>query len=269
MKKLLLFLVATLGVSLAAMAQDVIVKKNAEEVQAKVKSIGLNEIMYLRWDNLDGPTYYIPKSEVFFIKYANGQKETFTDYVQTPAVSTPVKREAVKESFSKAKFQGYTYLGADFAGGLGGPSLDFSFGVRTSKCFYIGAGIGWHNVIGKVELGGYSDYYHDDYYDDDYYGDYSSEYYNSRATVWVPYLTFTSDIKAYIPTQNSDFFPRFDLSFGGTVDAIDALAGFYMSFGAAFDYRRFSFGIGYQMPVYANVILPLGYIRLGVRFGKR
>ena len=265
MKKLLLFLVATLGVSLSAMAQDVIVKKNAEEVQAKVKSIGLNEIMYLRWDNLDGPTYYIPKSEVFFIKYANGQKETFTDYVQTPAVSTPVKREAVKESFSKAKFQGYTYLGADFTSGLGGPSLDFTFGVRTSKYFYIGGGLGWHNIVGKATVETHSDYYYDDYYYDDYYSDYS----NYTTTVWVPYLTFTSDIKAYIPTNNSDFFPRLDLSFGGTVDTIDALCGLYMSFGAGFDYRRFSFGIGYQMPVYASIILPLGYIRLGVRFGKR
>ena len=37
MKKLLLVLVATLGVSLSAMAQDIIVLKNAEEVVAKFK----------------------------------------------------------------------------------------------------------------------------------------------------------------------------------------------------------------------------------------
>lgn len=259
MKKLLLVLVATLGVSLSAMAQDIIVLKNAEEVPAKVKSIGSQEIMYLRWDNLDGPTYIIPKSKVFFIRYANGQKETFTDYVQTPSVSTPVntpvEKVFVKEDFSKAKFQGYTYLGADFTGGLGGPSLDFSFGVRTSKRFYIGGGIGWHNLIGRMNVEYYNAYYN-------YYESYNT-------SVWLPYLTFTSDIKAYIPTNNPDSFLRFDLSIGGTVDAIDALAGLYMSFGAGFDYRRFSFGIGYQMPVYANVILPLGYIRLGVRFGKR
>jgi hypothetical protein len=238
MKKLLLFLVATLGVSLSAMAQDVIVKKNAEEVQAKVKSIGLNEIMYLRWDNLDGPTYYIPKSEVFFIKYANGQKETFANQVQIPSVSRSIKEDIAKDNFSKTKFQGYTYLGTDFNSLLGGPSLDFSLGARTSKYLYVGGGIGWHNIV------------YDDY-------------------IWLPYLTFTTDLKAYIPTKINAFYPRFDLSFGGTVAPMEAYGGLYLGFGAGFDYRRFSFGIGYQMPVYADAIIPLGYVRLGVRFGKK
>ncbi len=254
MKKLLLVLVATMGMSLSAMAQDVIVLKNAEEVQAKVKSIGLQDVVYLKWDNLDGPTYTLPKSEIFFIKYANGHKETFADQAQTSDTYRPVKRTFANEDFSKVKFQGYTYVGADFDSELGGPSLDFSFGARTSKYLYVGGGIGWHNLLYST-----SGYYYDSYYDNGYY-DY---------TIWMPYLTFTTDIKAYIPTNNSDFYPRLDLSFGGTVDAIDALAGLYLSFGAGFDYKRFSFGIGYQMPVYADVILPLGYVRLGVRFGKR
>lgn len=253
MKKLLLALVATMGMSLSAMAQDVIVLLNAEEVQAKVKSVGLQEIVYLKWNNLDGPTYTLPKSEIFFIKYANGQKETFANQAQVLATSQPIRKKAVTEDFSKVKFQGYTYLGADFNSVLGGPSLDFSFGARTSKCFYIGGGVGWHNLIGHV-----SGYYYYDYYDNGYY-DYA---------IWMPYLTFTSDLKAYIPTSG-EFYPRLDLSFGGTLDVIDTYAGLYLSFGAGFDYRRLSFGIGYQMPVYASIIMPLGYVRLGIRLGKR
>jgi hypothetical protein len=35
-----------------------------------------------------------------------------------------------------------------------------------------------------------------------------------------------------------------------------------------FDYSKFSFGIGYQMPVYAYWIVPQGYVRIGMRFGK-
>ena len=248
MKKVLLALLATMGVSLSAMAQDVIVLLNAEEVQAKVKSVGLQEVVYLKWNNLEGPTYTLPKSEIFFIKYANGQKETFSNQAQIPTTTYATRTKIVKEDFSKAKFQGYTYLGADFNGALGGPSLDFSFGARTSKCLYVGGCVGWHNLLGRVRR-----YYYNDYYD---------------YTIWVPYLTFTTDIKAYIPTRG-DFYPRLDLSFGGTVDVIDAYAGLYLSFGAGFDYRRFSFGIGYQMPVYADIIVPLGYVRLGVRFGKK
>ena len=241
--------------SLSAMAQDIIVLKNSNEIQAKIQSIGHNDITYFKWDNINGPSYTLSKSEILFIKYANGQKETFTNMETYQPVSIrPIRATKVyQEDYSKARFQGYSYLGADFNGGFGGPSLDFSFGVRTSKYFYIGGGIGWHNLIGTMYE------YYDDYYYDDYYYEY---------TAWMPYLTFTSDLKAYIPTRGY-FFPRLDLSFGGCVDATDALAGFYMSFGAGFDYRRFSFGIGYQMPIIADIIVPLGYVRLGVRFGKK
>lgn len=143
---------------------------------------------------------------------------------------------AVNNDFTKAKFQGYTYLGADFGSYMGGPSLDFSLGARATKHIYLGGGVGWHNLIA-----GYS---------------------------WMPYLTFTSDIKGYIPTKLNGFSPRVDLSFGGCVEASSGLGGFYMSCGAGFDYRRFSFGMGYQMPIIANLIFPLGYVRLGIRFGK-
>ena len=105
MKKLLLILVATMSVSLSAMAQDVIVLTNAEEVQAKVKSIGLQEVVYLKWNNLEGPTYTVPKSEIFFIKYANGQKDTFANQMQTSPIDLPAKRNVAKTDFSKTKFQ--------------------------------------------------------------------------------------------------------------------------------------------------------------------
>lgn len=250
MKKLLLTLVAVVGISLSANAQDVIVLRNADEVQAKVKSIGLQEVTYLKWDNLNGPTYTLPKSEIFFIKYANGQKESFVNQRQYSSAYRSVNKVVSKEDFSNMKFQGYAYLGADFNDWLGGPSIDFSFGARTSKYFYIGGGIGWHNLIGE-------DYSYNTYFD--YWESYS---------IWFPYLTFTSDIKVYIPTK-SNFYPRFDLSFGGTLDVIDAYAGLYLSFGAGFDYRRFSFGAGYQMPVYADSVIPQGYVRLGIRFGRK
>ena len=249
MKRFLLIAIASLGMSLSTMAQDIIVLKNSNEIQAKIQTIGHDDITYLKWDNINGPSYILSKSEIFFIKYANGQKDTFANmetYQSEPLRPIQAKRN-YQEEYTKAEFQGYSYLGTDFTSEFGGPSLDFSFGVRTSKYFYIGGGVGWHNLIGTIYYEGYYNYY---------------EY-----TAWLPYLTFTSDLKAYIPTHEH-FCPRLDLSFGGCVDAIDALAGFYMSFGAGFDYRRFSFGIGYQMPVIADEILPLGYVRLGVRFGK-
>ena len=77
MKRLLLVLVATMSVSLSAIAQDLIVLVNTEEIQAKVKSIGLQEVVYLKWNNLEGPTYALPKSEIFLSNMLMDKKRHF------------------------------------------------------------------------------------------------------------------------------------------------------------------------------------------------
>ncbi len=66
-----------------AWAQDIIIKRNADEIEAIVKEIGIHTVTYKRFSNPDGPDYTISKSEIFMIKYANGEKEVFTD---TPSV---------------------------------------------------------------------------------------------------------------------------------------------------------------------------------------
>ena len=38
-------------------AQDIILKKNADEIQAKVLKVTETEIEYKKWENLDGPIY--------------------------------------------------------------------------------------------------------------------------------------------------------------------------------------------------------------------
>lgn len=216
----------------AVKAQDLIVLKNAEEIQAKVTTIAPESISYLRWNNLEGPTYTILKSDILYIKYRNGEKEVMKvgETRGNNSTNNPVNE------FRKAKFQGYANVGADFSANVGGPSLDFSLGIRSSKYFYMGAGFGWHNLI---------------------VGDF-----------WSPYLTFTSDIKAYIPI-NKEVLGRLDLSFGGCVFPNDyGVCGFFMNVGAGIEWRRYSFGIGYQMPVTENFPISLGYVKIGYRFGR-
>lgn len=269
MKRILLILFILIGVTLHATAQDVIVLKNTNEIQAKVKSVGLNEVVYLKWDNLDGPTYTLLKSDIFFIKYANGQKETFViqDTKSQPVASpleiatnqaTPTTK-SIQYEYATKRPQGYAYLGADFTSGFGGPSFDFGAGMRFSKYIYVGGGFGWHHLIGDVA-----------------YENQNSYYGYTWSTMWLNYLNFTADIKAYIPTK-SNFYPRFDLSVGPTLGGIYEsyygeyafTVGFYMSVGAGFDYKAFSFGAGFQMPIMAGEVLPLGYVKIGVRFGNR
>ncbi len=68
--------------------QDLIIKKNGEEIKAKVTEILDLEIKYRKFDNLEGPVYSIRKSEVVLISYANGTREVIN------SESTPVKPQA-------------------------------------------------------------------------------------------------------------------------------------------------------------------------------
>jgi len=76
MKKFFLILLSVVFIN-ALHAQDFIIKKNGDEISAKVQEVGTTEIKYKKFDNQDGPNYSILKTEVFMIKYANGTKEVF------------------------------------------------------------------------------------------------------------------------------------------------------------------------------------------------
>jgi hypothetical protein len=60
-------------------AQDVVIFKNGEETEAKVEEVSRDSIRYKKASNPDGPTYSVPVSDVFMIKYANGKKDVFAD----------------------------------------------------------------------------------------------------------------------------------------------------------------------------------------------
>jgi hypothetical protein len=78
MKTLLFCLAACLLITGTATAQDIITKRNAEEIEGRVVEIGAESVKYKRASNPDGPTYEIARSEVFTIKYQNGEKEVFS-----------------------------------------------------------------------------------------------------------------------------------------------------------------------------------------------
>lgn len=86
MKKLTAALL--LIVSLQAGAQDLILKKNGEELKAKVVELTETSIKYKAEDNPEGPLYNLPKAEVFKIKYANGKSDFFGNQETKPATTT-------------------------------------------------------------------------------------------------------------------------------------------------------------------------------------
>lgn len=58
-------------------AQDLITKKNGEDIQAKILEVNTNDVRYKRWDNMDGPIFSLRKSEILLVRYENGQNEVF------------------------------------------------------------------------------------------------------------------------------------------------------------------------------------------------
>ncbi len=76
MKKILLLATAS-GVCGSLSAQDLIVKTDATQVEARVLEISPEQIRYKRFSNPDGPTYVLPVDAVDYIRYANGETDSF------------------------------------------------------------------------------------------------------------------------------------------------------------------------------------------------
>lgn len=100
-------LLVILGVLLttASSAQDIIIRKNAEEIKAKILEINDNDVIYKKFSNPSGPTYTIPKSDVFMIKYQNGEKETFN-----VSTATQVQKQEVTNEEKQRKRQEQLHL---------------------------------------------------------------------------------------------------------------------------------------------------------------
>lgn len=65
--------------SVAAHAQDTLVLRNGREHAVKVLEINPTEVVYKRFDNLEGPTIIVLKADVARIVYANGTREEFEE----------------------------------------------------------------------------------------------------------------------------------------------------------------------------------------------
>lgn len=242
----LLFVVG--GGVLSAEAQDIITTKDAEEITAKVQAITPQGITYLKWDHLDGPTYFIDSSDVLFIKYQNGTKEVFT-----------AKQSAAKEASAKAgtgggltaggiKFQSDISLGTIFGADYAGPTLDIAVGARIGRHFFIGAQTGFRSIISILNFS----------FDGD----------DSTYRLFGGYIPLEVDMKGYIPVSGK-VRPYINCSLGGFFGVADlnSVNGFSCQAGAGLEINRISIGIGYNGLVNSGTS-NLGYIKIGIRLGK-
>ncbi len=74
-RKILLFFAALIYFS--AMAQDIIVTKNAERIEALITEVSSSEIRYKKWNFQDGPVFVAQTSNLSAIIYKNGEVQVF------------------------------------------------------------------------------------------------------------------------------------------------------------------------------------------------
>ena len=94
MKKLILFIAAAIFSSAMVQAQDMITKKDGQDIKAKVLEVSTNEIKYKLFDEPDGATYIVKKSEILMIRYESGRNEVFNNASQPGMYFTD--REAIE-----------------------------------------------------------------------------------------------------------------------------------------------------------------------------
>lgn len=156
-------------------SQDIITKKDGSEIEAKVTEVGTNEVKYLRFGTTS-PIYTLLKSEIFMIKYENGDKDVFNE-VSVPAQQQEVIADNTVVSDQNQKKYKYT-LGKTI-NPVGGRKSPFGSGIAS---FFIpglgqfingdvGAGfifLGSNIVCNLVWMSAFEvDAYGDVYYDED------------------------------------------------------------------------------------------------------
>ena len=76
--KTFIFSIVILSISAVTIkAQDIIERKDGNQISSKVLEIDKNTIKYKKFSNLDGPTYNIEVGDVVSIMYENGEQDFF------------------------------------------------------------------------------------------------------------------------------------------------------------------------------------------------
>lgn len=124
MKRILLLFFAFL-ISQIVVAQDVIITKQSERIDAKIIKVSETEIEYKQSNNLEGPTFTMSVSKIASIMYSNGSVQTFN------------LKGGSKESISFTRGKGFVIRPEFYRG------IYVSFGYQFSPYFQTFLGVGY------------------------------------------------------------------------------------------------------------------------------
>jgi hypothetical protein len=145
--KTILLSATALCVALVVQAQDKIIKTNGDTILAKVKTVGVKTIDYVRYDNQAGPDYTIAKAQVEKIIYQNGGEDAFYmegGRMRRPHLPMPMRRAKDDGGMGSKKKLSYAENLLSLApfqfteNGLGlGLSYEYSLDERGIIAFYL------------------------------------------------------------------------------------------------------------------------------------
>ena len=171
MKRIVTVLAVVIAACITASAQDIITKKDGNDIMAKVLEVNPNDVKYVLSDEPDGPVYTIRKNELLMIRYASGRNELFNN----ASPYAPVPNLKYKELKTMYNYQDYTPMAYDrySPGWLGFASFAVP-GLGQMICDEVGRGFAWFGasagcaMISGIGLGLRGEgltTYHDDYGD--------------------------------------------------------------------------------------------------------
>jgi hypothetical protein len=107
MKRIILAFFLFTGTVWGINAQDIITQKNGDEIKAKVIEVGINDVKYKKFSNESGPTYTLSKSDIFMIKYENGEKDIFDKVkeVKQPEAKQPEAKQPAAANTNNSSAQ--------------------------------------------------------------------------------------------------------------------------------------------------------------------
>ena len=237
-------------------AQDTIILRNANEIQAKVLLVGINDITYKKWDYQDGPSYQIAKQEVFCIKYANGTKEVFGQASSSPK-ETSTSNVSTKNRKLDEFFYAYLEGGCIFTTGEAGPMLNVTIGFHLSEQTFVGIQSGIEALFGSsaADVAGFD----------------------------MASFPLMADFRALYPFKNAPayfymecalgatFLTRFGqgIFYQGQYYYIPTMAIFRFQPGLGFNYKRATISAGYSLfHIQKKNNVHCGYVKVGIRLGK-
>jgi hypothetical protein len=134
MKNFCIFTVVFLVVGIySVIAQDLIILKNGDIIEAKITELSHTEIKYKRIDHLDGPNIVIPASNVLSIRYENGRVERISTAPVTGQKDTQAESPKNTAMDANKFIFGINANAGGFLGALTGGSSGAGMNIELGK----------------------------------------------------------------------------------------------------------------------------------------